>query len=135
MKAAKKNTPVAKTAETRPAAAKSPSGDFLSRVDDFLHRNRKFLLGLAMVAAAIFGLMLFDGRMSFATDDSTYLHNAVSLLQNGSYPTFQGSLYPMVLALVITIAGYKLLLLKFCSLIFLLLQIWVYYKAFRGRIP
>jgi hypothetical protein len=36
---------------------------------------------------------------------------------------------------VIKIAGYKILLLKFCSLIFLLLQIWVYYKAFWGRVP
>jgi hypothetical protein len=138
MKAAQKNTPAPKlaTQKTAPkASAKISSGDFLTSVDNFLGRRKSFLSWLPLILTGVFGLMLFDGRMSFATDDSTYLHNAVSFLQNGTFPTFQGALYPIVLSIVIAVAGYKLLLLKLCSLIFLLIQVIIYYRAFRDRIP
>jgi hypothetical protein len=137
MKEPKKTTPPAKPVpQPKPASAKTNvSADFFSNVEGFLFRNRKILFWVAMIAGAAFGLMMFDGRMSFATDDSTYLMNALAFLKNGSYPTFQGALYPLTMALLIKVLGYKIILLKFFSLIFLLLQIWVYYKAFIGRVP
>ncbi|MGZ5243642.1 MAG: ArnT family glycosyltransferase [Bacteroidia bacterium] len=108
---------------------------FLNAVERFLDRNSKLLLGLALAFCAIFGAMLFDGRLSFATDDATYINNAYNLIHHGSYPTFQGALYPFTLALLMSIFGMKLLVFKLFSLFFLLIQIWVLYKALKNRVP
>lgn len=108
---------------------------FINAVERFLDRNGKLLLGLSLALCALFGAMLFDGRLSFATDDATYINNAYNLIHHGTYPTFQGALYPFTLALLMSIFGMKLLVFKLFSLFFLLIQIWVLYKALKNRVP
>jgi hypothetical protein len=121
------NTPTARKAEGKP--------DTLQLIEDFLiKRSRNIFIG-CMALTAVFGLMLFDGRLSFATDDSTYVLNALAFLKNGSYPNFQGALYPFFLALVIKLFGTKVLLLKTCSFLFILLHNYIFYRAFKGRVP
>ncbi len=107
----------------------------LNAIERFLGRNSRILLGLSVAICAIFGIMLFDGRLSFATDDATYINNAYNLIHHGSYPTFQGALYPFTLALLLSIFGMNLLIFKIFSLIFLLVQLWVLYKAMKNRVP
>ncbi|RYD82624.1 MAG: hypothetical protein EOP53_03210 [Sphingobacteriales bacterium] len=107
----------------------------LNAIERFLNRNSSILLGIALVLCALFAAMLFDGRLSFATDDATYINNAYNLIHHGTYPTFQGALYPFTLALLLSIFGMKLLLFKLFSLFFLLIQIFILYKALKNRVP
>lgn len=82
----------------------------------------------------LFGALLFDTRLSFATDDSTYIANAISVLTNNSYPTYHGSLWPFMLAILIKLFGVKLMLFKFFSFFCMLLQQVVLYFTLRRRV-
>lgn len=109
--------------------------DFFNRVESFLGEKRKLIFIVNLVLTALFGLLLFDGRLSFATDDSTYIQNAMALLEKGTYPSFQGALYPFFLAVMIKLFGIRILLFKTFSLLFLIGHNYFLYKALKNRIP
>ena len=114
---------------------KETTQNLFQNMEDFLKGRSNIIFIICMVLTALFGLLLFDTRLSFATDDSTYVLNAISFINRGSYPNFQGALYPFFLALVIKLFGMKILILKTCSFLCILLHNFIFYRAFRGRIP
>ena len=113
----------------------APAADIFTRVDAFFEKRQFIIFLLCLALSLLFGIWLFDGRLTFSTDDSTYVGNAMSVIQNHAYPTFQGALYPFFLALMIKLFGLKLLMLKACSLVFQLIAVFVFYRSFKGRIP
>ncbi len=116
------------------AKNKLPS-DFLGRLDCHFEKNRKIYSYLTLGLTLIFGLLMFDLRVSVGGDDSAYIIRAYDFIHSLKYPSFQGPLYPMVLSIFVLIFGIKLSVLKFISLIFLLIHIFFFEKTFRKKIP
>ncbi len=109
--------------------------DLFLKIENFLSSRKTIFLGVCLGLTALLGFLLFDGRLSFATDDSTYILNALSFLKKGAYPNYQGALYPFFLALLIKLFGVKILVFKTFSMFCLLICNFLFYQAFKGRIP
>ncbi len=90
-----------------------------------------FSLGFTL----LFGLLLYDPRVSLSGDDSTYILNARDFCTKFQFPGFQGPLYPMVISVIVMIFGISLFPLKIFSLLSIAGFIYFTYKAFRNRIP
>ena len=116
------------------STADSLSGAFAA-IEVGLGKRKNLLLIVATVLSALFSFLLFDGRLSFATDDATYIQNAISLLKTGGYPNYQGALYPMALSVLISMFGVKLLLLKVFSALCIIAHVYILGKALLNRIP
>jgi hypothetical protein len=87
------------------------------------------------VCGALFSILLFQARMDIGGDDSTYLQRAYDFVHKGIFPIFQGPLYPLVLSIFVAPFGINIVLLKSLSLIFNIIGLYFFYKAFKGRIP
>lgn len=131
---AKTNT--AKQAQTKPVNGKqiTPAGDLLSKMDAFFDKHTKVIFWISLVLTALFSFLLFTLRVSEGGDDSTYIVRALELVKQFKYPSFQGPLYPLVLSPFIALFGIKLPLLKFLSLLFMVLHLIFFYKSFKSRI-
>ena len=105
------------------------------RINNYLSRNINWVFWIVFTFTLLFGILLFDIRVSTSGDDSTYIVRAFDFIHHSIYPSFQGPLYPIILGLFISVSGIKLIPLKIVSLIFILLFIWFTWKAFKERIP
>jgi hypothetical protein len=108
--------------------------DLLSQVESWLSLHQKKVIWMIMGAFTLMSLLLFNLRVSEGGDDSTYIIRALNFINSGSYPSFQGPLYPMFLSLFVGLFGINLGLLKMTSLILMLASIWVFYRIYRNRI-
>lgn len=86
-----------------------------------------------MVVTLVFGLLLFNLRIDEGGDDSTYICRAMDVVSSGTYPTFQGPLYPWFLAIFVAICGPNLLVLKLTSLVCVLAGHYVFYRLARKK--
>lgn len=111
-----------------------PTASYYSRLEEFLSRHHQVLFYWSLALMALFSLFLFNLRISEGGDDSAYITRAMDLLDSGRYPSYQGPLYPMFLAIVLSITGFNLFLFKCTSLIFMLMGQWLLYRTFRNRI-
>ena len=109
--------------------------DLLEIMDEFLDQRLSWLIWVIMGVALFFSLLLFDARVSLSGDDSFYIIRASDFIHSFKYPGFQGPLYPIVLSLFVAIFGISLVPLKMLSLIMILGFIYLFYLAFRSRIP
>lgn len=104
------------------------------RIESYIEARHKRLFYASLVLMTIFGLALFNLRISEGGDDSTYIGRAMDLLAEGRYPSYQGPLYPMFLAVVISITGFHLAILKLTSLLLLLAGHWLLYRSLKGKV-
>src|SRR6056297_1666000 len=107
---------------------------FWENANIFLHHRRTILLTISVVVYLIFSFFTFNLRISEGGDDSTYIIRALSLIEAGNFPEYQGPLYPLVLSVFIAVFGAKVELLKLTSWLFLSLALVLFYKSFRNRI-
>ena len=112
----------------------SSTKNVLSQIDGFLEQHKAIAIGTILGLFTLFSLLLFNLRVSEGGDDSTYIIRAVNFLKEGTYPSFQGPLYPMIISLVVALFGIKLGILKFSSLVFMLGSMWLFYRTFAERI-
>ncbi len=106
------------------------------QIETFLRKRQSQIMIINLIITAVFSLLMFDVRLSFATDDSTYIDTAWNFLHHGTYPNFHGALYPIFLTFMLWITGgTHLLLFKSCGIVFLVLHNYFFYRALRGRIP
>ncbi len=117
------------------AKNQNSSGDLLTKVDSFFTNRWKVLLGVCGVLLLLFGLFLFDAKMSVGGDDSAYIVRAMNFLEKGTFPTFQGALYPLVMSIFVGIFGIKVVLLKIVSFLFTIGWIFMFYRTFKDRLP
>ncbi len=82
----------------------------------------------------LMALLFFDPKVSIGGDDSEYLNRAYQFIHNGKFPTFQGPLYPIVMGLTISVTGLNLVLIKFTSIIFMLVHFWLFFQTFRKHL-
>ena len=121
-----------------PATQIKPSsnkGDVLDQIDAFLEKNRNIFLLVSIAITSFLCYLLFDARMSFQTDDSEYVLMAKNFLTHGDYPSYHGTLYPVMLGFLMKIFGMKVMIFKMFSSIFIVLQILFFYEAFKGKVP
>ena len=104
------------------------------RFDAFFARHSCKLAIAGLGIVTLLGLLLFDVKVNIGGDDSAYLMRAYRLLHDGAYPTYQGPFYPMVLAAVMAIAGFKVWVFKLLSVLFTMAAYWVIYRTFCGRV-
>jgi hypothetical protein len=116
-------------------SAPEPSNNALfDRIDGFLEKNSRLILILCLGLAALFCYLLFDARMSFATDDSEYVLMAANVLKHGSFPTYHGTLYPLCIARLMKLFGFKVALFKAFSALCIVASVYFFYRAFKGRV-
>ena len=140
----KQNKPIKNKPGTSPAqkttgnssktAGKAYNSGLLDSLDAFFDRNLTLFFWIGFVAVGLFSFLLFDFRVSDGGDDSSYIVRAYDFIKNGLFPLYQGPLYPMFLSLFVGAFGVKVTLLKTLSLIFMLSQYVLFYKAFSKRI-
>ncbi len=93
------------------------------------------VIAIALTILTFFvGLLLFNVRVDEGGDDSTYITRAIDLVGSGTYPTYQGPLYPMFLAIFVAIFGANVVLLKFTSLLLVAASQYIFYRMLRGRV-
>ncbi|MFN8254261.1 MAG: hypothetical protein U0W24_01145 [Bacteroidales bacterium] len=114
-------------------AAKSK--DLLEITDNFLTKKLDTWFWVFFGISVLFTILLFDLRVSVGGDDSEYIIRADNLVKDFKYPSFQGPLYPMILAIFIGIFGIKLWILKLLSAIFLTAHLYLIYRCFKNKIP
>ena len=90
---------------------------------------------LIIALASLMSIVMFDAKVSLSGDDCDYILAADDFWHHFIFPTHHGSLYPIVLSPFVGLFGYKLVLLKFLSVIFTVGSFWFFYKAFERRIP
>lgn len=111
------------------------SKDLLRSMDSFLDQRLGWLIWVILGITFLFSLLLFDSRVSLSGDDSFYIIRASDFIHSFKYPSFQGPLYPMVLSVFVAIFGISLVPLKVLSLFFIMGFMYLFFTAFRSRIP
>ena len=106
----------------------------IEKLDKYFENNESKILWMSLLLTSVFGLLLFEPKVSIGGDDSMYINRAFNFIYKGVFPTFQGPLYPIFLGLIIYIAGTKLLLLKLISMLCYLGHQWFTYKLFTNHL-
>lgn len=109
--------------------------DLLDTLDNFFVRREKLFLYLGLGLTVLFAILLFDVKVGPGGDDSAYISRTYDFVHGFKYPGYQGALYPLVLSPFVWLFGIKLPLLKGLSLIFTVVSMYFFYKAFSKRIP
>lgn len=97
--------------------------------ENWISSKGSLLLLIAILTYAFFSFFTFNLRISEGGDDSTYIIRALSFIEEGKFPEYQGPLYPIFLSGLIFLFGLKLAVLKLSSWIFLTLAIIVLFRA------
>lgn len=84
-----------------------------------------------------FSFISFNSRISEAHDDALYIEGGWRLVNEfpNYFYTQNAPLYPLFIAFLIKIFGFKLIIFKLFSVLFNVLGFILFYKALRGRIP
>jgi len=123
------------SSQTKKSSIVSESRDLLSILDGYLDKRLNWLIWVILGITFLFSLLLFDSRVSLSGDDSFYIIRASDFIHSFKYPAFQGPLYPMVLSIFVAIFGINLVPLKVLSLLSVMGFMYLFFAAFRGRIP
>jgi len=119
-------------AKTRVAVQKK---SIIASVNGFLAQRINLFAWIILGISLLFSVLLFDQKVSASGDDSFYIIRGFEFIHQFTYPSYQGPLYPIVLGLVIGLAGLNVILLKSLSVLFMLGYIWLTHLAFKNRIP
>lgn len=111
------------------------SNDFFDRANAFISKNERGLFWTFFVLNLIFGLLLFDLKVSEGGDDSSYIVRALRLLRDGTYPTFQGPLYPLFLCIPVKMFGLNLFAVKMTSFFFMIGNLFFMHRIYKDHIP
>src|SRR5581483_3262028 len=123
--------------DRKPAVNNKNSSSLFDKTENWLKKNdRKFFYFLLWLCVFL-SFISFNARISEAHDDALYLEGGWRF--EHEFPTYfytqNAPLYPLFLAALIKLMGFKLIVFKFFSVIFNLLGLIFFYRALRGRIP
>ncbi len=95
------------------------------------------LLVIPLLIGTLFGILMFDVKISEGNDDAMYIEAAYKYAKDftGYYYTANAPMYPMLLGVVTMFTGLNLILFKIVNLLFFLLHLALMYFAFRKRVP
>ncbi|SMO51252.1 Dolichyl-phosphate-mannose-protein mannosyltransferase [Saccharicrinis carchari] len=104
------------------------------RLESWLIQRANSLFYLLLAVFVVFSFLYFNVKPSIAGDDSSYIIRGINFLESGIFPTYQGPVYPLLLSLIILLAGMNLLVLKLSSLVFMVGFIIVFYRTFKEKV-
>lgn len=104
------------------------SKSILDQLDAYFSGKKELSFYIGLACTIIFSLLLFEPKVSIGGDDSMYINRAYNFLHHGTFPTFQGPLYPIVLSAFMYFTGIHVVLFKFLSIAFLIGHFWFMYK-------
>jgi hypothetical protein len=115
----------------------SGSGGLFDKIENWANKNdQKLFFGLVLLTLFL-TFISFNARISEAHDDALYLEGGWRFVNE--FPNFfytqNAPLYPMFLAILIKLIGFKLIVFKLVSSIFNLFGFVLFYKAIRHRLP
>jgi hypothetical protein len=107
------------------------------KFENWAAKNDSKIFISLIVACLFLSFISFNARISEAHDDALYLEGGWRYVNEFPkyFYTQNAPLYPMVLALLIKILGFKLIIFKLFSVIFNLLGFAFFYKALKGKVP
>ncbi len=108
---------------------------FFEKTNLHFDKYSKIYFWIIFGITLLFGLLLYDPRVSLTGDDSVYILSARDFYHKLTFPGYQGPLYPMVLSIIVAIFGISLFPLKILSLFSLLGFMYFTYRAFLNKIP
>lgn len=133
---AKMQKPVRKSPETIKKAVKPVSKKLFENLEDFFRKNEFIVFSIAGLLSIVFGLFLFDVKISEANDDSLYVEAGYNFAKDfRNYYSANAPLYPMFLSILISFAGINIIFLKSFSLVFSVLHSFFLFLAFRKKLP
>lgn len=123
--------------EKKAGAAAAANRGIFDRIERWTAENAKKLLYILGGLAALLTFISFNARISEAHDDALYLEGGWRFVNEfpDYFYTQNAPLYPMFLALLIKIIGFKLIIFKLFSSLFNLAGLILFYKALKGRLP
>ncbi len=105
-----------------------------NKLDQHFGKYQNLYFYLSMGLLTLFSILLFDVRISEGGDDSGYLLSAKKFIEGTSFPSFHGAFYSILIGLIIKLFGFKLMLFKLLSLLFLLGSQTFLYYGLKNRI-
>ncbi len=112
----------------------NPDKSIFQKLENWLTQKEKWIFYSVLFLFSVFSMLLFNLRVSEGGDDSTYIIRAVNFLNEGTYPSFQGPIYPMYLSIFVAMFGINLGILKLSSFAAILTGIILFYKFFKNRV-
>ncbi|WP_010417001.1 hypothetical protein [Anaerophaga thermohalophila] len=113
---------------------KKSRASWWDKANQTLAENHSMLVTAAFIIYLFFSFFTFSLRISEGGDDSAYIIRAISFLEEGKFPQFQGPLYPFILSLFIALFGTRIVVLKLSSWIFLSLSVFLLGKAIVNKV-
>ncbi len=114
------------------------SGTLRDNFEDFFYKNNGILFFVSLALTVIFGILLFNPKVSTGGDDSEYIIRALNFMRGEHFPTFQGSFYPIFLSFWIAILNMNLVqlivFLKVISLLLIIGHLVFMYLSFKEHI-
>ncbi len=106
--------------------------NLLQKLDRYFDGKQQLIFWMSILSTFIFSLLLFEPKVSIGGDDSIYINRAYNFITKGSFPSFQGPLYPITIGGIIAAVGVNLIVLKFFSLLCLLIHQWFTFRVFKN---
>jgi hypothetical protein len=107
---------------------------YLEKLDQFFGRRSRAVLLVSFIFSIVFAILLFQFRVSLGGDDSAYILRAFKFIHNFTFPSYQGPVYPIVLGVFMLPIGLNITYLKALSLVFILVHLFLFYKAWKGNV-
>jgi len=107
------------------------------KFENWAAKNDQKIFTVLIIASLFLSFISFNARISEAHDDALYLEGGWRYVNEfpDYFYTQNAPLYPMLLALLIKIMGFKLIIFKIFSTLFNVAGLILIYKALRGKIP
>ena len=115
---------------------KNPKSTY-EKFENWAAKNDTKIFYTLIAVCLLLSLITFNARISEAHDDALYLEGGWRYVNEfpDYFYTQNAPLYPMFLAVLIKLIGFKLMIFKLTSVIFNLLGFVLFYKALKGRVP
>jgi hypothetical protein len=123
-----------KSGVSKKSNSSETSGNFWISLDRFFLKYSGFFLFLSVSFSVLFGILLFDARISTGGDDSHYIEMANDFLKGRSFPSWHGPLYSIFLSVPILLFGVNIIWLKATSFIFIIAQLILFYYTFKDHV-
>lgn len=116
--------------------SKSKAG-IVNRFENWLQKKDKVVLYALMGVCTLFCFLMFSARITEMHDDALYIEAGWRFVNEfpDYFYTANAPLYTLWLALLIKLFGLKIILMKVCNIIFMILGLFLFHKAFNNRIP
>ncbi len=106
----------------------------LEKTNRHFHRKSNLFFWVAMALTIIFGILLFDIKISEGGDDSGYLLAAQRFINGEHFPIWHGSFYPIFISLPMLIIGFNVVAFKIISFLLIIGHLFFLYYAFKDRV-